>query len=306
MAGHNGSMIELPGPLVDAAWLAAHLDEVYVADVRWYLDGRSGRDAHAAGHIPGAVWVDVDADLAGPKTPTSGRHPLPDPDALAVALARLGIGEDGPVVAYDDASGSIAARLWWMLDAIGQPAAVLDGGLPAWTGPLETADAAAPAGAPAGATTRTSRPWPTAAIVDADQVDRLRRDPAAVVIDARAPERYMGQVEPIDARPGHIPGARNHPWADNIGPDGRFRPPAELRHRFAHDGIGTRPGGGSGRAAAALSVTVVASCGSGVTACHDLLALRVAGLGGGHLFPGSWSAWAADPERPAATGPEPG
>ena len=280
-------MIDLPGPIVSSEWLADHRRDVYIADVRWYLDGRSGRAEYDAGHIPGAVWVDLDRDLAAPPSPAGGRHPLPDPADFAAALGRLGIGEDRPVVAYDDAGGSIAARLWWMLDAIGQPAGVLDGGLEAWPGPL-VPDTDTP---PATPTTRTPpRPWPAAAIVTTAEVDALRRDPAAVVVDARARSRYEGQTEPVDARPGHIPGAHNHPWTDNLDSSTRrFLPPDELRRRLPAHG------------------EMISSCGSGVTACHNLLALRVAGAGaGGRLYPGSWSAWAADASLPAATGPEPG
>jgi thiosulfate/3-mercaptopyruvate sulfurtransferase len=279
-------MIELPGPLVSADWLAAHLDDVHVADVRWYLDGRSGRAAYQGGHVPTAVWVDLDRDLAGPPSPGGGRHPLPDPADFAAALGRLGLSEDRPVVAYDDASGSIAARLWWMVRATGQPAAVLDGGIGAWPGPLTTA---APAVTPV---SRVAHDWPAGAVVTTEEVDRLRRDPEVLLLDARSPARYQGLEEPVDARPGHIPGAHNHPWTVNVGAGGTFLAASDLRQRLEAAGAGSR--------------RVIASCGSGVTACHNLLALEVAGLAGGALYPGSWSAWAADPGRPAATGPEAG
>ena len=279
-------MIELPGPLVGADWLAAHLDEVHVADVRWYLDGRSGRAAYQAGHLPSAVWVDLDGDLAGPPSAREGRHPLPAPAAFAAALGRLGISQDRPVVAYDDGAGSIAARLWWMVRASGQPAAVLDGGIGAWPGPLTTA---VPGVTPVW---RSAPDWPVGAVVTTEEVDRLRRDPQVLVLDARSPARYQGLEEPVDARAGHIPGARNHPWTVNVGDGGTFLAPSVVRQRLEAAGAGSR--------------RVVASCGSGVTACHNLLALEVAGLLGGVLYPGSWSAWAGDPELPAATGPEPG
>ena len=257
-------------------------------DVRWYLDGRRGRAAYEAGHIPTAVWADLDQDLAGPPVPRLGRHPLPHPEHFAAAMGRLGIAEGTPVIAYDDASGSIAARLWWMLKTLGQPVAVLDGGLAAWPGPL----AAGPEWpAPV---RRAVRDWPPGAAVDTVEVDRLRQDVSAVVIDARAPERYRGDSEPLDARPGHIPGARNHPWTANLDADGRMLPAESLRRRLAEVGVGTGPG------------TVVSSCGSGVTACYNLLAMEVAGLGGGVLYPGSWSAWAATAELPAAAGAQPG
>jgi thiosulfate/3-mercaptopyruvate sulfurtransferase len=271
----------MDGPLVSAEWLYAHLSEVVVADVRWYLDGRSGREAYLAGHIPGAVFVDVDQDLADAPSPVRGRHPLPDPHEFAGAMGALGIGDEDPVAAYDDAGGSIAARLWWMLDALGHPAAVLDGGLQAWTRGLRTGEERRP---PA---SFTAQPWPAERLAEVDDVERLRRDPRALVVDARAPERYRGASEPLDPRPGHIPGARNAPWAGNLSPgSGHFRDPSALRERFAALG-------------ADKAADVVVYCGSGVTACHNLLALRTAGFHA-RLYPGSWSQWSADPDRPAA------
>lgn len=270
------------GPLVEAEWLAAHLDDVVVADVRWYLDGRSGRAAYRAGHIPGAVFVDVDGVLAAPVGSGPGRHPLPAPAHFAAALGRLGIGDRDRVVAYDDAGGSIAARMWWMLTATGHEAAVLDGGLGAWPGPLSTEPVERP---PAALTVPPA--WPDS-VVDADEVAALIASGAATVVDARAAERYRGEVEPIDPRPGHIPGARSAPWSGNLDPDtGRFRSADELRSTFEDIG------------------PVVAYCGSGLTACHDLLALAVAGLPPGRLYEGSWSDWSSQPERPAALGPDP-
>jgi thiosulfate/3-mercaptopyruvate sulfurtransferase len=269
------------GPLVDAAWLEAHLGDVVVADVRWYLDGRSGRTAYDAGHIPGAVFVDLDTVLADPPSPERGRHPLPDPERFAAGLAALGIGSDAAVVAYDDAGGSVAARLVWLLRAIGGRAALLDGGLAAWPGPLETT------ARPARPTSRAAVPWPAALVVDADTVATGR----APVLDARAPERYRGDAEPIDPRAGHIPGAANVPWAANLDDAGRFRPSETLRSRFAAAGV-----------RAGDDPAPIAYCGSGVTACHLLLALEAAGLGRGRLYAGSWSQWSADPRRPAATG----
>ena len=273
-------------PLVTADWLEAHLGEVVPADVRWYLDGRSGRQAYRQGHIPGAVFVDVDRALAAEPSPERGRHPLPDPEAFAEAMGALGIGDETVVVAYDDAGGSTAARLWWMLDATGRRVAILDGGLRAWTGPLTSGDERRP---PAHF---TPRPWPADRLADADDVDRLRQDPRAVVLDARAPERYTGSVEPVDPRPGHVPGARSAPWTRNLDAEtGRFRTPEALREHF--DRLGARD-----------AAEVVAYCGSGVTACHDLLALRLAGLHA-RLYPGSWSQWSNDPARPAALGDVP-
>jgi thiosulfate/3-mercaptopyruvate sulfurtransferase len=273
----------MDGPLVSAEWLAAHLDEVVVADVRWYLDGRSGRDAYLAGHIPGAVFVDVDRDLAGPPSAARGRHPLPEAEAFAQAMSALGIGDGDRVVAYDDAGGSVAARLWWMLDALSHLAAVLDGGVQAWAGSLRTGEEHRP-------TARfTPREWPPARLVETADVERLRRDPRALIVDARAPERFTGALEPIDPRPGHIPGARSAPWMDNLDPaSGRFHSPATLRARFAALGAGEAD-------------AVVAYCGSGVTACHDLLALETVGVRA-RLYPGSWSQWSSDPDRSAALG----
>jgi thiosulfate/3-mercaptopyruvate sulfurtransferase len=280
--------VELPGPLVDAGWLADHLadDALVVADVRWYPDG-SGRARYLEGHIPGAVFVDVDADLSGPRGPRTGRHPLPDPGAFAGAMARLGVGDGSEVVAYDDAGGSTAARLWWMLRALGRPAAVLDGGLAAWSGPLER-DPVEPRPRPF-----TPRPWPPDLVVDADEVDALRRRPDALVLDARAPERYRGEVEPLDPVAGHIPGARNAPFAANLDPTtARFLPPQELRRRYE-------------RLGAAGAREVVVYCGSGVTSAHDVLAMELAGLPRPRLYVGSWSEWVTDPARPVATGDEP-
>jgi thiosulfate/3-mercaptopyruvate sulfurtransferase len=281
------------GPLVTPEVLAAHLDdpEVVVADVRWYLDGRSGAEAFEAGHLPGAVFVDLDTVLAAAPNTGEGRHPLPDPVVFAGALGRIGIGEDVTVVGFDDAGGAIAARLWWMLRAIGQDAAVLDGGITAWTGPLETG-----AGAARPTVARTPVPWPKDRIAEADDVAAISEGRApGVLLDARAPERYRGDTEPVDPRPGHIPGATNVPFTENLDlTTWRFRPADELRARYA------------GLAGDAAGEDVVAYCGSGVTACHDLLALEVAGLPAGRLFPGSWSAWSARHDRPAATGPDPG
>jgi thiosulfate/3-mercaptopyruvate sulfurtransferase len=275
----------LPGHLVDAAWLERNLDGVRVADVRWYRD-RSGRDAYLAGHVPGAVWVDADRDLAAPATPEGGRHPLPEPERFAAAMAALGIGDRDAVVAYDDAAGSVAARLWWMLRAVGVEAAVLDGGLQAWRGPLETGP---PAVRPAAF---AARPWPAGSLVDTAAVEELRRDPSALLLDARSAARFTGEVVEIDPRAGHIPGARSAPWTDNVDPEsGRLRGAAELRRRYEALGAGD-------------AGTVVAYCGSGITACHHLLALAVAGLREGVLYPASWSGWSADPERPAALGDE--
>jgi thiosulfate/3-mercaptopyruvate sulfurtransferase len=278
----------LPGPLVSADWLAAHLDDVVIADVRWYLDGRSGRAAYESGHLPGARFVDLDRDLSAPPDAKLGRHPLPVPSACAAALGQLGIDGSTPVVAYDDASGCVASRLWWMLTQLDEPVAVLDGGLPAWPGPLTTA---VPTVRPV---TRTIKPWPTDRFVDADAVAEAMTRPDTVVIDARSAARYADGDPAIDPRPGHIPGAHSAPWMDNVdAATGCLVDAATLHRRFA--ALGITP-----------ATSTIAYCGSGVSACHDLLALAVAGMGQHtSLFPGSWSAWGADPQRPAATGPSP-
>jgi thiosulfate/3-mercaptopyruvate sulfurtransferase len=280
------------GPLAAGDELARLLDDpaVVVADVRWYLDGRSGRAAYEAGHVPGAVFVDLDTVLAAAPETGAGRHPLPDPGTFAGALGRLGIGADAFVVAYDDAGGTIAARLWWMLRAVGQDAAVLDGGLAAWPGPLETGP-----GRGEGDRRTVARalvPWPDGLVADGDAVAAMSEGRApGVLLDARARPRYAGEVEPVDPRAGHIPGARSLPAAELLDPaTGRFLSPSELRARF------------EAYVPAADDAPPVAYCGSGVTACHTLLALEVAGIQGGRLYPGSWSAWRGRSDRPIATG----
>ena len=280
-------MSSLPGPLVDASWLAANLDEpdVVVADVRWYIDGRSGEAAYDAGHVPGAVFVDLDADLAGSPSAGPGRHPLPSPEHFAAAMVRCGISDASTVIAYDDAGGSIAARLWWMLTTTGHRAAVLDGGISAWIGELSLDLPSRREGAPFSA-----RPWPLDRLADGVAVDAFRRDAAYLVLDARSAERFRGEASAVDKRPGHIPSAVSAPWTENINPTtGRMRSPDELRIRFERFNPGS-------------TRETVSQCGSGVTACHNLLALEVAGLPAGRLYPGSWSDWSADPDRPVATG----
>lgn len=275
---------QLP-PFVSASWLEAHLDEVVVADLRWSLDGSEGPATYRERHLPGAVYVDLDTVAAGPPTASEGRHPLPGPEHFAQALGELGIGEDAPVVAYDQGPGAIAARLVWMLRAIGQPAGVLEGGLAGWSGPTETGEATRTA------VTRTPVPWPRDRLADADRTAASALRDGAVVLDARDPERYRGESEPVDARPGHIPGAANLPFTDNLEADGRLRSAAELRERY-------------GAVGALDADEVIAYCGSGVTACHDLLVLEQLGRPG-RLYPGSWSAWSQDEARAAVRGSAP-
>ncbi|HUJ67836.1 MAG TPA: sulfurtransferase, partial [Acidimicrobiales bacterium] len=252
------------------------------ADVRWYLDGRSGREEYNKGHLPGAVFVDLDHTLAGPPSPGAGRHPLPDPATFAGHMRSLGIGDDSIVVAYDDQGGVTAARLVWMLRVTGHHAALLDGGIRSYRGVLEVGP---PGDHPPVGGQLVECPWPPECVAGIDDA----ADPANLVIDARAPERFRGDEEPVDARPGHIPGARNLPCRSNLDQDGCFLPAEELRRRF--EAVG-----------AAAAIPVISYCGSGVTACHNLIALELAGMGPGRLYPGSWSQYSHDFSRPAEAG----
>ena len=267
-------------PVVDAAWVAAH-PEVTRADVRWYLDGRSGLDAYRHAHLPGAVFVDLEQWLAGPPSAARGRHPLPEPAVFARGMSSRGIGDHDQVVAYDDAGGVIAARLVWMLRVTGHAAAFLDGGLAAWGGTLESGEVEREAAA------FGVREWPADALADID--DAL--DAGGVVVDARDAARYRGESEPIDPRAGHVPGARSLPCRDHLRADGRLTSPEEIRRRFAEVGVHD-------------AARMVSYCGSGVTACHNLLVAEWVGLGRGRLFPGSWSQYSAT-DLPAAQGDEP-
>jgi thiosulfate/3-mercaptopyruvate sulfurtransferase len=281
--------------LISAAELAAFLDDpdLRIADVRWSLAApAAGRAAYAEAHLPGAVFVDLDTVLTAPVGP--GRHPLPDPAAFAAAVGALGIGRAHRVVAYDDAGGTVAARLWWMLEALGHPrAAVLDGGIAAWrtAGLPLTADVPShPATAWSAASLLPPLPdaWPRT-------IDRAALTPrlgTLTLLDARAPERYRGEIEPVDPVAGHIPTAVSAPTASFLDPDGRFLAPDALAARLAALGAaGARP--------------VVVACGSGVNACQLALAMRVAGLPDPHLYPGSYSDWSRA-GMPIATGDAPG
>ncbi|MBW7861645.1 MAG: sulfurtransferase [Rhodocyclaceae bacterium] len=278
--------------LVDAAALRDQLDEPQwrLFDCRHDLTDRDyGRRAYAEGHLPGARFLHLDEDLSGPMTGSNGRHPLPDPDVLAARLRAAGVDRDTQVVAYDDAGGMFAARLWWLMRWLGhRKVAVLDGGLAAWraaSGPLSTE---VPTAHAAGSFQIVRDPSQDP--VDAGFVLRNLGQPGMRLLDARSPDRFRGENETLDPVGGHIPGARNRFFRDNLVPDGRFKSPARLREEF--------------EAALACSdpSTVIHSCGSGVTACHNLLAMELAGLSGSRLYAGSWSEWCADPSRPVAVG----
>ncbi|MCP3423612.1 sulfurtransferase [Nocardioides pinisoli] len=268
------------GPLTSPEELAADLGGVTVLDVRYLMGGPPGREQHATGHVPGAAYVDMDEDLADPPG-AGGRHPLPDPARFEAAMRRAGVCDDRPVVVYDDWQGRAAARAWWLLRHHGhRDVRVLDGGWTAWleaglpteSGPVEAE--------PGDFTLSASDAAPA---VGPDEVLDVE-----VLIDARAPERFRGETEPVDPVAGRIPGAVNVPTTANLDDRGRFLAPERLREVYA--GVGADAAG-----------SVAAYCGSGVTAAHDLLAMEVAGIRAA-LYPGSWSGWITDPRRPVATG----
>lgn len=276
--------------LVEPAELARHLrDPRWVSvDCRFDLTKpEAGRALYRAGHIPGARYAHLNEDLSAPITPRTGRHPLPSPEEFARRLGAWGIDAQTQVVAYDDASGAIAARLWWMLHWLGhEAAAVLNGGLSSWVASGFAVETAAPKVTPATFVPRVRAD--RAITVDALVPTLASR--SATLVDARAADRFAGQNETIDPVAGHVPGARSHPFMSNLDAERRFLPPEVLRERWAKT-----LGGASGD-------EVVAMCGSGVTACHDLLALELAGFTGARLYPGSWSEWIRDRSRPIATG----
>ncbi|WP_116948038.1 sulfurtransferase [Jiangella endophytica] len=273
--------------LIDTDSLGRRLaagERTVLLDVRWKLGDPHGHDHYLAGHLPGAAYVDLETELSGPPSPAAGRHPLPPVEVLQAAARRWGVHDGDTVVAYDDLGGMSAARAWWLLRWAGlSHVRLLDGGLSAWTaagGTLETG----PVTPPLGDVTLRADALPT---LSADDAGELTTD--GVLLDARAGERFRGETEPVDPRAGHIPGALSAPTADNVDATGRFLSPDGLRARFAALGIlGGRPVG--------------VYCGSGVTAAHEIAALAVAGIDA-TLYPGSWSQWSADPDRPAATGP---
>lgn len=274
--------------LIETGQLADLLaqDAAIVLDCRFDV-GRpdAGEAAWREGHIPGAHYVHLDADMAAAPDESSGRHPLPDPEAFQAKLEACGITPEAQVVVYDDAGGAIAGRMWWLLRWAGHAAvAVLDGGLPKW------AQEARPLSQDCPAATRAIHPVaPNDALwISTEGIEAGLGQKTLHVIDARDPDRFAGRIEPLDTKAGHIPGAQNLPFRDNLNADGTFRSPGDLRERFAALSESPR--------------TVCHSCGSGVTACHNLLAMAHAGLEPGRLYVGSWSAWIRDPRRPIAAG----
>ena len=269
-------------PVVDFEWLQKHRGEVVLVDSRWYLDGRSGREAYKQGHIPGAVFIDLEMWLSGHGGPAVGRHPLPVPSVFAEGMSENGIGDGTTVIAYDDAGGVIAARLVWMLRALGENAALLDGGLQIYKGDLAV-------GSEEPVEAKFSPcPWPNDRLATIDEAG----DAGNIVLDARNRDRYRGENELVDPRAGHIPGAFNIPCRENLNSDGTFLPVHLLRQRFEEVGVGD-------------GKSVISYCGSGVTACHNLLSMELVGLGNGRLFPGSWSQYSHADDRPVSRGDEP-
>lgn len=269
-------------PIVTVEWLSERLDEqhdVVIVHVGTTMGGDDPAAGFRTAHLPGARFVVLDTALASPAAPVIGRHPLPSPTDLAAAMGAAGIDDESPVVAYDDRNGGWASRLVWMLRVLGQPAALLDGGLAAWTGSIETGP---PSAEPV---QRRVALWPDDAIVSADEVAAHITN-GGVVIDSREAPRYRGDVEPIDSVAGHIPGAINLPFTDNLI-DGSFRPVDEQRQRFS---------------AVAADPQAIVYCGSGVTACHNALAIHAAGLPMPRVYVGSWSGWSTENGRPSATG----
>jgi thiosulfate/3-mercaptopyruvate sulfurtransferase len=269
-----------------AALLALDPARIVIGDCRSDLANHAaGLAAFNAGHIPGAVHMDLEMVLSGPKTGRNGRHPLPDRAALAGFLAASGADDDSQIVAYDAGDAMFAARLWWLVRWLGhERVAVLDGGLSAW---VLAGHGTETAPSPARPAEHFSVQAPLTATID---YAGLRAEPGRLVLDARAPDRFRGENETLDKAAGHIPGARNHFFRANLAPDGRFKPAATLRAEYL------------AALGAQAPETAVISCGSGVTACHNLLAMRIAGLGEAVLYPGSWSEWSAQPDAPVATG----
>lgn len=278
--------------LIDTDTLARHLDDPawVVFDCRHDLAKPDwGAAEYAASHLPGARFLHLDKDLSAPMNGRNGRHPLPDPEKLAAKLGAAGVGPATQVVAYDGQGGAYAARAWWLLRWLGHDAvAVLDGGFGKWVREGRPLSAAIPQPAPARFEARPGR-----GAVDAAFLAAHLRDPAVYIVDARANDRYRGENETLDPVAGHIPGSVNRFFRENLDTGGQFKAPAALREEWQRLLAGRPP------------ESVVHSCGSGVSACHNLFAMELAGLTGSRLYPGSWSEWVADPARPVATGPNP-
>lgn len=279
--------------LIDTAELADILAgdrSVVLADVRWSLAEPDGRPAYEAGHLPGARFVDLEHELCGPRSPDGrgGRHPLPAPEAFTATMRRIGVSADTLVIAYDAATGLAASWLWWLLtDAGHERVRVLDGGYAAWV--VRGGSTESGPGVPAVRGTFRAEPGQRAQADGETLAGRVAAGQPVLLVDVRAAERYRGEVEPMDPVAGHIPGALNYPSTENLDGDGRFLGPVELAERFAE--IGDDP---------------VLYCGSGITAAHSLLAMTVAGRTDASIYPGSWSDWVSHPDRPVATGSEPG
>jgi thiosulfate/3-mercaptopyruvate sulfurtransferase len=269
-------------PFVTADWLADHPDAV-VVDCRWYLDGRSAVAAYEAGHLPGARFVDLDTDLSAAPG-AAGRHPLPEPAVFSAAMRRIGVHQRSLVVGYDDTGGYTAGRLWWMLDSVGVRSFVLAGGIGTYRGELEVG----PDAGPSGLGSLVVDHWPPHSFATIEDVDRTIGDSSVNLVDARSTERFRGAENPIDVRFGHIPGAVSVPALGALEA-GLPRPVDALVAHFADAGVNSH-------------AEVIAYCGSGVSACLDLLALRRAGHDAARLYVGSWSEWGADPQRPLETG----
>ncbi|MFE4194528.1 sulfurtransferase [Paenarthrobacter sp. NPDC056912] len=262
-------------PFVDWNWCARNLGKIVLVDTRWYLNGASGKDAYDAGHIPDAVFMDLDRWLSGPASPEAGRNPLPDPEVFAQGMREAGISDSDTVVAYDDAGGVIAARLVWKLRSTGHHAAILNGGIGNYPGDLTTETPLRRPGR------FTAKAWPADLLADISEAS----SGACITVDARNRDRFEGRQDPVDPRPGHIPGAVNVPCRENLDSSGQLLPELQIRANFERAGVLSAEG-------------TIAYCGSGVTACHNLLMMEQLGMGEGKLFVGGWSQYSRANDRP--------
>lgn len=276
--------------IVSTEQLANHLNDPswVVIDCRFTLtETEAGRNAYTQGHIPGARYAHLDEDLSGPKLGTNGRHPLPEVQVFAQKLGAWGVDKHAQVVVYDDSFGAIAVRLWWMLRWMGHDAvALLDGGLPKWQREKRLLSTAVPPVTPKAFNAQVRPDM----LIDTEAVLTASNKKSSLIVDARAEMRFIGEIEPLDAVPGHVPGAKNLPFDDNLDLDGTLLSASELHAQYTEFLAGTDP------------AQVIHMCGSGVTACHNILAMEIAGLAGGKLYAGSWSAWIADTSHPVAKG----